>query len=140
MSCWPDILIRVRNHFLGVVCGLGPVIIPLPFLGSCLALGKMTLFDRLSMGATWAEKDVSFLYSNTLGKIHTISCLKVQTRVGAYYYVQFIIMPYFKKKKESLDYEGKTVGFSTKGMKKRTLDNRNVWGTFNFTLFLKGRR
>lgn len=100
MSCWPDILIRVRNHFLGVVSGLGPVIISSPLLGSCLALGKMTLFDRLSMGATWAEKRCQFPIEQHPGKIQTISCLKVQTRLGAYYYVQFIIMPYFKKKKE----------------------------------------
>lgn len=40
-------------------------IVPLP--GSCLALGKMTLFDRLSVGATWAERDVSFLHRNAVG-------------------------------------------------------------------------
>lgn len=44
-------------------------------------------------------------------------------------------MPYFRKKKEGLEFEGKTVGFSSKGMEKRKLDKRNVWGTFNFTLF-----
>lgn len=56
-------------------------------LGGCLALGKMTLFDRLSRGTTWAEKDVGFLHRNTLGKIHTISFL--ETRVGQVFTIMF---------------------------------------------------
>lgn len=49
-------------------------------------------------------------------------------------------MPYFKKKKERLKYEGKTVGFSTEEMKREKLDNRNVWGTLKLTLFFERKK
>ena len=66
----------------GVECAFVLVIIVRPALGSCLALSEMTWFDRLSVGAAWAEEDVSFLHRSTLGRIHSISFLKVRRGQG----------------------------------------------------------